>query len=56
MADRTIVDRAIKKLSDEEYLHLRDYLISAIKREERTDYAKGYNAGRKKFLKGEDQE
>ena len=48
MSDIKIVERARNKLTWDEFLHLQDYFISKLKDEERTNYSKGYNAGKKK--------
>ena len=49
MADMKIIERLKKKLTEDEWLQLMDYFISTIKEEERTNYSKGYQAGKKRF-------
>ncbi len=48
MADKEIVEKAKAKLSEEEYLHLKDWIHQQRRYKERKDYTKGYNAGFKK--------
>ena len=52
MANIDIVDKAIKKLTEEEFIHLKDWILLSRIHEEKLSYAKGYNTG-KKFVKVE---
>lgn len=47
MANMDIVDKAIKKLTEDEFTHLKDWIVMGIKFADRQGYDKGYSAGKK---------
>ena len=55
MSNPKIVERAKKKLTVEEFIHLKDSIICEINKNFSVGYTKGYNAG-KKCRKGKSKE